>query len=195
MRPVRFLILVFAGGLSGVAAEPTADPSSNTQTFVGGWGKGYGTGSGPTSRLDGLTADQLKKTADLDQPVMVTIRSVGRTIESLGESKVRIIDVRITNPNPYAIFFQGRQYLDNKTIRPGWGTLKNGEWKIIGWDWCGTGIRDWEIEPRGSIDVMLCLHPDLEKQRIYGLFHRVDRPSTQSECLLYEAPRDLTPLP
>jgi len=182
----RLLILFFASGLPCVATEPTPEPSPKIQVFTGAWGKGVGTSSRPTSRLDGLTPDQLKKTGDLAQPVTVKILSTGRTVEGLEEIKDRIIDVRITNPNPYMIFFRGRQYKDNKTIKLGWNKLENGEWKLAGWDWCGTGVRDWEIEPKGTIDLMLYLHPEIKEQQILGKFFKADEPSIQSDCLLYE---------
>jgi len=64
--------------------------------------------------------------------------------------------------------------------------LDDGNWVDAGWDWCGTGVRDWDIEAKGSIEVMLYLHPELSDQQILGRFYRADRPSTQSDCLLYE---------
>jgi len=186
MHPLRLLILVLASSLPCAAEEATSAPSSKIQTFTGGWGKGSGSSSGPTSRLNELTLDQFKKTADLPQPVTVEILSKGRTVEGIEEIKERIVDIRITNPNPYTIFFQGRQYRDNKTIKPRWKKMEEGNWVDAGWDWCGTGVRDWDIEAKGSIEVMLYLHPELSDQQILGRFYRVDRPSMQSDCLLYE---------
>lgn len=186
MSPLRFLILFLAGNLLCAAAEPDPGPSPKTQALTGGWGKSYGTGSRPASRLDGLTPDQFKKTSDLAQPVTVTTLSTGRTVEGIEEIKERIIDVRITNPNSYAIFFRGRQYKDNKTIKSGWNKLENGVWKLAGWDWCGTGVRDWEIEPNGTMDLMLYLHPELKEQQILGTFFKADEPSVQFETVLYE---------
>lgn len=186
MTLFRFLILILASGVSCVAADPDPTPSPQIQAFTGGWPKGYGTGSRPTSRLDGLSPDQFKKASDLEQPVTVTTISTGRTVEGLEEIKDRIVDVRITNPNPYTIFFRGRQYKDNKTIKPGWNKLENGVWKLAGWDWCGTGVRDWEIEPNGTVDLMLYLHPELKEQQILGIFFKADEPCIQSETVLYE---------
>lgn len=169
----------------GAKAEPSA--ASQPAKIVLGSFKRVGVFASPKSRLSELRLEDYKKSADLDVPVIVTVLSVGRVVKGLEEIQDRIVDVRVTNPNPYAIFFQGRQYRDNKTIKPVWGARKDGEWKIVGWDLCGTGVRDWEIEPHGSIDLMLYLHPNLKEQRIYGRFYRVDQPSTQSECVLYES--------
>jgi len=184
-RPISVVICVLISFPFGAMAEPPA--ASQPAKIVWGPFKRVGVSASPQSRLSELRPEDYKKSADLDVPVIVTVLSVGRVVKGLEEIQDRIVDVRVTNPNPYAIFFQGRQYRDNKTIKPGWGTRKDGEWKIVGWDLCGTGIRDWEIEPHGSIDLMLYLHPDLKEQRIYGRFYRVDQPSTQSECLLYES--------
>lgn len=180
-------MLLVIGILPCVSAESVPEQSSKIQTFTGGWGKASGSGSSRReSKLDSFTPDDLKKTEELASPVTVTILSLGRSVEGLEEIKDRIIDVRIVNPNLYAVFFQGRQYKENTTIKPRWNTLKDGAWTLAGWDWCGTGVRDWDIEPNGSIDVMLYLHPELKEQQILGRFYRTDRPSIQSDCLLYE---------
>jgi hypothetical protein len=186
MTRIRFLILFVASVFSCVAAEPEPAPSPKIKAFTGGWGKGQGTSSHAPSRLDALTPDQFKKTSDLAHPLKVTILSTGRTVEGIETIKDRIVDVRITNPNPYTIFFRGRQYKDNKTIKPGWNKLENGVWKLAGWDSCGTGVRDWDIEPNGTMDLMLYLHPDLKEQQILGIFFKADEPSIQSEIVLYE---------
>jgi hypothetical protein len=189
VNATRFLICLLLGSMSGVTAEPTPESSSKVQPIKGVWGRGSGSSnSQPKSRLDGYTSNELKQTADLAKPVEVSLLSVGRTVEGLEEIKDRIIDVRVTNPNPYTIFFRGRQYKDNKTIKPGWNKLENGVWKLAGWDWCGTHVRDWEIEPNGTVDLMLYLHPKLKKQQILGRFFKADEPSIQSECVLYEKP-------
>ena len=187
MPPFRLLLLFFASGLSCVATEPTPEPSPKIQTFTGGWGKWAGTGSRPTSRFDGLAPDQLKKTGNLAQPVTITILSTGRTVDGLEDIKDRIIDVRVTNLNPYSVLFRGRQYRGNTTIVPGWNKLENESWVLAGWDGCGTGVRDWEIKPNESVDLMLYLHPSLKEQQILGRFYRADKLSTQSDCLLYES--------
>jgi len=189
--PARFRAFTIIGILAllplSLHAESPTDTQPDTMPVKTFWGSGSSVGAQRvTSRLYKLKPEEYKKSADLDTPVAVTVLSVGRVVKGLEKIQDRIVDVRVTNPNPYAIFFQGRQYLDNKTIKPVWGALKDGEWKIVGWDWCGTGIRDWEIEPHGSIDLMLYLNPDLQEQRIYGWFYRVDQPSVQSEYLLYE---------
>jgi hypothetical protein len=173
--------------MSCVALEPTPEPSPSVQPVKGAWGRGSGSSSPPRSRLDGYPPSELKQTADLAKPVEVSLLSVGRTVEGLEEIKDRIIDVRVTNPNPYTIFFRGRQYKDNKTITPGWNKLEHGVWALAGWDdFCGTHVRDWEIEPNGTVDLMLYLHPTLKKQQILGRFFKADEPSIQSECVLYE---------
>lgn len=185
--PIAIGVLVILS--TSLHAESPTDTLPDIEPVKTFWGSGSSVGAQRvTSRLYKLKPEEYKKSADLDAPVAVTILSTGRLVKGLEKIQDRIVDVRVTNPNPYAIFFQGRQYLDNKTIKPVWGALKDGEWKIVGWDWCGTGIRDWEIEPHGSIDLMLYLHPDLPEQRIYGRFYRVSQPSVQSEYLLYEKP-------
>jgi len=189
MASMRFLIIFLIWSVNCIASDATPEASSKIKSYTGGWGKGSGSsssGSQLPSRLDGLTSDQLKKTADLAKPVEVSILAVGRSVEGIEEIKDRIIDVRVTNPNPYTIFFRGRQYKDNKTIKPGWNKLENGVWKLAGWDWCGTHVRDWEIEPNGTIDLMLSLHPELKEQQILGKFFKADEPSIQSECVLFE---------
>ncbi len=170
------------------ATDPTPSPSPKIKSYTGGWGKSTGTiaATEPRSHLEKFTADELKKTADLDVPVGVEILSLGRVVEGLEDIKDRIVDVRITNPNPYPIFFQGRQYKENKTIKPGVNKLKDGKWIIAGRDLCGRGVRDWDIEPNGSIDIMLALDPSFKEQQMFGIFYRVDKPSIQSECILYE---------
>lgn len=95
------------------------------------------------------------------------------------------MDVRITNPNPYALLFRGRQYKDSLTIVPQWNTLKNGVWTLT-MDFCGTGVRDYEVAPNATLDLMLYLHPEFKEQQILGRFYRIDKPSMQSDCLLYE---------
>ena len=184
---MRFMFILLVGCLNCIASDPTPEPSPKIKSYTGGWGKSSGSASRPASRLDGLNPEQLKKTADLAKPVEVSILAVGRSVEGIEEIKNRIIDVRVTNPNPYTIFFRGRQYKENRTIKPGWNKLENGVWKLAGWDWCGTHVRDWEIEPNGTINLMLYLHPELKKQQILGRFFKADDPSIQSDCVLYES--------
>lgn len=186
MASMRFMFILLVGCLNCIASDPTPEPSPKIKSYTGGWGKGSASASLSASRLDGLTPDQLKKTSDLAKPVEVSILGVGRSVEGIEEIKDRIIDVRVTNPNPYKIFFRGRQYKDNKTIKPGWNKLENGVWKLAGWDWCGTHVRDWEIEPNGTINLMLYLHPELREQQILGTFYKADEPSIQSEIVLFE---------
>lgn len=186
MNHARLLTVFLASGFSCIATEPSPTPSPEIQAFTAGWGKASGSSSRSASRLDGLTSDQLKKTADLDIPVAVAILEKGRVVEGLEDISERIVDVRITNPNSYPIFFRGRQYMENKTIQPRWRSLKEGHWVDAGWDWCGTGVRDWDVEANGNIEVMLYLHPELSQQQILGRFYKTDRPSIQSDCLLYE---------
>jgi hypothetical protein len=186
MASMRFMFILLVGCLNCVASDPTPEPPLKIRSYTGGWGKDSGSASMPTSRLDGLAPDQPKKTADLDKPVEASILAIGRSVEGIEEIKDRIIDVRVTNPNPYTIFFRGRQYKNNKTIMPGWNKLENGVWKPAGWDWCGTHVRDWEIEPNGMIKLMLYLHPELKAQQILGRFFKADEPSIQSDCVLYE---------
>ena len=138
------------------------------------------------TRLHDFSANALKKSADLDFPVRVEVLSLRRCVDGLEDIKERIIDVLITNPNPYPVFFQGRQYKENKTIKPGWNKLADGRWTLAGWDCCGTHVRDWDVGPGGSIDLMLYLHPELKEQQILGRFYKIDKPSVQSDCLLYE---------
>lgn len=185
MLPARILLLLTIGALPCLSAKPVPEPPPKIKTFKSGEGS-IAIASRCESRLDNFTPDDLKKTAELDISVTITILSISRSVEGLEEIKNRIIDVRIVNPNPYPVFFQGRQYKENKTIIPRWNTLKGDVWTLAGWDWCGTGVRDWDIEPNGSIDVMIYLHPELKQQQILGRFYRIDRPSTQSDCLLYE---------
>ena len=169
------------------AIDPTISPPSKIKRFTGGWSKSTGPGfSLSESRLDKFTADELKKTAHLDVPVSVEVLGLGRVVEGLEDIKDRIVDVRITNPNPYPIFFQGRQYRENKTIKLGVNKLEDGKWIIAGRDLCGRGVRDWDIEPNGSIDVMLALDPNLKEQQMFGTFYKTEKPSIQSECVLYE---------
>lgn len=187
MIPLRCLFLVAVLASCGMAAEPEPAPASKITSFTGGWGKGSSAGRfREPSRLDGLTPDELKKTGDLAQPVAVTVLSTGRPVEGLLNIKDRIVDVRITNPNPYTIFFRGRQYRDNTTIKPIWNKLEDGAWKVAARDWCGTVVRDWEIAPGGTMDLLLTLHPELKEQQIVGLFYKAEKPSVQSECVLYE---------
>ena len=187
MRLARILLLFAIGILLCKSGEPSPEPSPKIKDFTGGWGKASGSGSSRReSKFDNFSQDELKKAADLDIPVAITILSLGRSVEGLENIKDRIIDVRITNPNPYPIFFQGRQYKDNKTIKPIWNKLEGAQWVLAGWNWCGTGVRDWDIEANGSIDVMLYLHPELKEQQILGRFYKADKPSIQSDCLLYE---------
>jgi len=143
--------------------------------------------STPRSRIGVLSPDELKKSADLDLPVTVETLSTGRKVEGLAEMADRLADVRITNPNSYAIFFPGRRYLGNVTATVTWKTRKGGEWVISGRDWCGTGVQDWVIPPGASIDVLLWLSSNLgPQQQLLSTFYRRDKPSVQSECLLYE---------
>ncbi len=169
------------GKQSGPESEFNLNASSTSIRRKGGSGKGPGSG---TSKLADLSI--LKKDAELDAPVAVRIVSLGRKVEGLESIKERIVDVKITNPNPYAVFFRGRQYRDNKTIKPRWNALKDGVWTEAGWDWCERGARDWIVEPGGEIEVMLYLHSELKEQQILGRFYRVDNSSVQSDCLLYE---------
>ncbi len=141
----------------------------------------------PKSRRDNFSEEEWKKTTELDRPVTVEILSTGRKIEGLAEAAERLVDVRITNPNPYGIFFFGRQYGENKTVTLTWNTWKDGHWVRAGRDWCGTGVRDWDIPAGGSIDVLLSLSPNLgPRQQLLSTFYRADKPSVQSDCLLYE---------
>jgi len=141
----------------------------------------------PRSRLSDLSTEEFKKTADLDHPVTVEVLSTGRKVEGLTDIADRLVDVRITNPNPYGILFFGRQYRENKTVKLTWNTWKDGHWVRAGRDWCGTGVRDWVIPPGGSIDVLLTLASDLgSQQQLLSTFYRLDKPSVQSDCLLYE---------
>lgn len=184
-----FFTRVFLIFVLGISPCISGEPSPETKTFTDGWSQAFGSSASSSrhkSRLDHFSQDELKKSADLDFPVTITILSLGRTVEGLEDIKDRIIDIRITNPNSYSIFFQGRQYKDNKTIKPIWNKLKDGQWVLAGADWCGSGVRDWDIEANGSIDVMLYLHPELEEQQILGRFYKADQPSIQSNCLLYE---------
>lgn len=180
---------VFLFFVLGISPCISGEPSPETKTFTDGWSQAFGSSASSSrtkSKLDYFSQDELKKSADLDFPVTITILSLGRTVEGLEDIKDRIIDVRITNPNAYSIFFQGRQYKDNKTIKPIWNKLEDGQWVLAGADWCGSGVRDWDIEANGSMDVMLYLHPELEEQQILGRFYKADKPSIQSNCLLYE---------
>lgn len=141
--------------------------------------------SDPTkSPLEGLSAED--KTSELDRPVTVEILGAGRKVEGLADVADRLVDVRITNPNPYRVFFFGRQYLDNKTATLTWNTWKDGQWVRAGRDWCGTGVRDWHVAPGASIDVLLWLSPNLGAQQLLSTFYRADKPSVRSDCLLYE---------
>ena len=170
-----------------LSSEPIAKSKDGIQPVTGSWGSGSSRGSSRReSRLDSMSQDDLAKTTDLEFPVAVTILEKGRAVDGLEDISDRIVDVRITNPNSYPIFFQGRQYKENKTIKPRWRTLEEGHWVDAGWDWCGTGVRDWDIEANGSIEVMLYLHPELTQQQILGRFYKADRASIQSDCLLYE---------
>lgn len=193
MSPLRLLasvLLILASQAAiSVASDATGTPEpSKIRSFTGGWGKGTGHASSQlgNSRLYDLPSDAFKKTAELDAPVRVEILEVGRIVEGLEGIKDRIIDVKITNPNPYPIFFQGRQYRDNSTIKPGWRTLRDGVWVDAAWDWCRRSTRDWDLEPNGSMKLMIYLHPQFKEQQIVGRFYRTDQPSVQSDCLLYE---------
>lgn len=189
MASMRFLIIFLIWSVNCIASDPTPQASPKIKSYTGGWGKCSGSSSSSSqlpSRLNGFTSDQPKKTADLAKPVEVSILAVGKSVEGIQDIKVRIIEVRVTNPNPYTIFFRGRQYKDYKTIKPGWNKLENGVWKLAGWDWCGTHVRDWEIEPEETINLMIYLHPELNEQQILGKFFKADEPFIQSECVLYE---------
>ena len=190
MRKPLFIVFMFCICWWTLLGEPLDQTVTNAEIkpYSQSWvKKGSGKGSSVSStRLQKYSQEELKKTLELDKPVVVEILSVGGAVDSLESIKDRIIRVKITNPNPYAIFVQGRQYKDNKTIKEIWKTLKNGLWADAGWDWCGTGVRDWEISPSESIDVILTLHPDLKEQQILGRFFKQDKPSIQSDCLLYE---------
>jgi len=182
----KVLILPFVAFLHA-SAEPGPTPSATIHSYTGGWSKATAAANSLSqSRLDKLSPSELNKYAELDSPVTVIVLSVGRLVQGLEDIKERIVDVRITNPNPYSIFFQGRQYRENKTIKPKLNKLKDGKWTLAGRDLCGRGVRDWVIEPNASIDVMLSLDPELKEQQLVGTFYRVDKPSIQSDCLLYE---------
>lgn len=181
-----FWTFLFLGALSGIAAEPS--PAPKVKTYIGGWGKGSGSGTSlaAPSKLDGLTPDQLKKKADLAKPLQVSLVGIGRKIAGLADISERVVDVRLTNPNPYPVFFRGRHYRDNTTINPTWSKWENGKWTPAGWDWCSRNTRDWEIAPGASLDVMFTLHPELTNQQVLGTFYKSDEPSVRSECVLYE---------
>lgn len=141
----------------------------------------------PRSRLSDVSPEDLKKTAELDHPVTVEILSTARKVEGLTNIADRLVDVRITNPNPYALFFPGRRYLGNVTAKLTWKAWKDGQWVKAGSDWCGTGVQDWVIPPGASTDVLLWLAPNLgSQQQLLSTFYRLDKPSVQSDCLLYE---------
>ena len=187
MNSLRSFLFIVIGVVPCLSSEPIAKSEDGIQPVTGSWGSGSSRGSSRReSRLDSLSQDDLAKTTDLEVPVAVTILEKGRAVDGLEDISDRIVDVRITNPNSYPIFFQGRQYKENKTIKPRWRTLEEGHWVDAGWDWCGTGVRDWDIEANGSIEVMLYLHPKLTQQQILGRFYKADRASIQSDCLLYE---------
>ena len=187
MNSLRSFLFIVIGVVPCLSSEPIAKSKDGIQPVTGSWGSGSSRGSSRReSRLDSMSQDDLAKTTDLEFPVAVTILEKGRAVDGLEDISDRIVDVRITNPNSYPIFFQGRQYKENKTIKPRWRTLEEGHWVDAGWDWCGTGVRDWDIEANGSIEVMLYLHPELTQQQILGRFYKADRASIQSDCLLYE---------
>ena len=187
MNSLQSFLFIVIGVVPCLSSEPIAKSKDGIQPVTGSWGSGSSRGSSRReSRLDSMSQDDLAKTTDLEFPVAVTILEKGRAVDGLEDISDRIVDVRITNPNSYPIFFQGRQYKENKTIKPRWRTLEEGHWVDAGWDWCGTGVRDWDIEANGSIEVMLYLHPELTQQQILGRFYKADRASIQSDCLLYE---------
>lgn len=172
-----------------MASPPASDEQPKIKSYTGGWGKDSGSSVSASrlqSRLDAFTPDQLKKTADLAKPVEASFVAVGRSVEGLEILKDRLVEVRVTNPNPYKAIFRGREYRTNVIISPIYKTLEDGTWKVAGADMCGTGVRDWEIEPNGTVDLMLYLHPTLNKQQVLGKFFKADEPSIQSECVLYE---------
>jgi|GEM_PF-2956351 len=151
--------------------------------------------SRPPSRLDRLKPEERAQTAELDAPVTVELLGRGRSMEGLEDAadRIEIIDVRVTNPNPYPLFFRGRHYRDHKTIAARWNRREGDGWKRVGWDWCGTGIRDWDLPAGGSLDLMLIAHRQYGRQQILGMFYRADKPSVRSECLLYESPEAPAP--
>jgi hypothetical protein len=68
----------------------------------------------------------------------------------------------------------------------GWNVRKDKAWILAGWDLCGTRVRDWEIGPNESVDLLIHLAPEFKEQQILGRFYRAGQPSVQSDCLLYE---------
>ena len=119
--------------------------------------------------------------AELAKPVTVEVISV----EPHKDEKSDKINVKITNPNFYTVCFSSRGPWDAKTISQRSKTLKSGYWVDYGFDWCGTGIKEWEIRPGKSVHVTLCLDPKLTDQQILGRFYVKDEPRVQSDCLLY----------
>ena len=62
-------------------------------------------------------------------------------------------------------------------------------WGAFEWDWCGTGMRPYDVAPDQTIEVTITTFPDGQNrpQRIYSIFYEKEHPDRCSLVLLHES--------